>query len=249
MRVFFNAPYPIFGKATAPLSIAFQQRSPYYWWWECLRRNEQYLACCANGGKGDLAALYADFGDVLNDSFKDWWSKDERGAKLFGEKHLEVAFRELKGANEWDSKWTADKVMVVSVPLESGKRQLMKLFGAMLKGLGDRHKGKRGRKKMSDSTASTAQYPLHRIVSIHTLRIQLAVYDAVVENKRSNGGKTLAQIGAKLKLVKTAMPISTDDKVTAYDKRNIMAATVSRHYKDAARIIANTAKGEFPNSK
>jgi hypothetical protein len=29
----------------------------------------------------------------------------------------------------------------------------------------------------------------------------------------------------------------------------VLAATVSRHYKDAKQIIANTAKGEFPNSE
>ena len=28
----------------------------------------------------------------------------------------------------------------------------------------------------------------------------------------------------------------------------VLAATVSRHFKDAQRIVANTAKGQFPNS-
>lgn len=248
MRVFFSAQYPLFGKTAKPLSLAYQQRSPYYWWWEFLRRNEHYLDCCATDGTGDLAELYADFGDVRNDTFKHWWSQTERGAVLFGEKHLAVPFKELKDASEWDSSWTADKVMVVSVPLESGKRQLQKLFAALLQGLGERHAGKRGRKKLSDSSASTAKYPLHRVVSIHTLRIQLAVYDAVMEKKRTNSTKTLATIGKELRLVESAMPSADDDVSIAGIKRNVMAATVSRHFKDAQRIVANTAKGQFPNS-
>jgi hypothetical protein len=34
----------------------------------------------------------------------------------------------------------------------------------------------------------------------------------------------------------------------AAKRRAVLAATVSRHFKDAQRIIANTAKGQFPNS-
>jgi hypothetical protein len=58
----------------------------------------------------------------------------------------------------------------------------------------------------------------------------------------------MAQIGAELRLVPTAMPDSSDTTSTAMLKRNVMQATVSRYYKDAGNIIANTAKGQFPNS-
>ena len=53
----------------------------------------------------------------------------------------------------------------------------------------------------------------------------------------------------KLKLVEDAMPLATDDKDTAEDKRNVMTSSVSRYYREASRIIANTGKGQFPNNK
>lgn len=246
MRVHFKAQHPIFGRADKPLGLAYQQRSPYYWWWEFLRRNEKYLACCETGDKGKLAALYADFGDVRNDTFKKWWTAGERGAKLFGEKPLPLSLKELASASEWDASWSRESVMVVAVPLEVAKRRLQSYFAQLLK---KRHKGQRGRKALSDKDASSARYPLSRNVSIHTLRIQLSVYDAVIANRSAEKKRTLAEIGASLRLVPTAMPDKKDDKRDAALKRNVMAATVSRYFKEAECIVLNTAKGQFPNSK
>ena len=243
MGIVFKALHPVFGRGNKPLGLAYQQRSPYYWWWEFLRRNEDYAACCASGGKGNLAALHADFGVVSNDNFKDWWN--EHGFHLFAEKPKPVKLAELDNPSEWDSSWTKDSVMVVAVPLDISKRHLQGFFARLLK---ERHGGKRGRKALSDSDASNARYPLHRNVSIHTLRIQLSVYDAVMQKKRGERKTTLADIGKDLKLVKSAMPDSKDTRHEAELKRSVMAATVSRHFKDAQRIVANTAKGQFPNS-
>ena len=96
---------------------------------------------------------------------------------------------------------------------------------------------------------STAKYRLHRPVSTATLEIQLAVYDAVMAKRRGESFKTLAEIGTDMKLVRTAMPRAGDHPYDAAQKRNIMAATVSRHFRATERIIANVVKGEFPNSR
>lgn len=246
MRVHFKALHPVFGRSEKPLGPAYQHRSPYYWWWEFLRRNQEYRACCEAGGKGALAALYADFGDVRNDTFKQWWTEGERGAKLFGEMPLPLSLKELASVSDWDASWSRESVMVVAVPLGIAKRRLQSYFAHLLK---KRHKGQRGRKALSDTDASTARYPLSRNVSIHTLRVQLSVYDAVIANRHTENKLTLAEIGASLRLVPTAMPDKIDDKRDAALKRNVMAATVSRYFKEAERIVLNTAKGEFPNSK
>jgi hypothetical protein len=66
--------------------------------------------------------------------------------------------------------------------------------------------------------------------------------------KQGNDKRTLAKIGADLGLVDDAMPNSKDDLDTAMDKRNVMSATVSRYFRQAQSIVANTAKGQFPNS-
>lgn len=245
MRVHFVAPYPLFGLAKKRLPLSQQQRSPYYWWWAFLRRNEDYLACCERGGKGKLAKLYKDFGDVRPDDFHAWWTAGQRGARLFGEKTLPLNVKELKGADEWSSDWRPESVMVVAVPLDLPKRYLQSKFAELLK---KRHDGRRGRKKAEEAYSSTANYQLHRNVSLPTLMAQLAVYDAVMEKRRGNTNKTLAKIGEELKLVASAMPRASDHRHDAEHKRNVMAATVSRHLKVAERIVANVAKGQFPNS-
>ncbi len=203
------------------------------------------MSCCERGGTGKLAGLYENFGDVRGDDFHAWWTKDKRGARLFGEKPLPLNLKELKNASEWDSEWHQDGVMVIAVPLNLPKRHLEAKFSELLK---NRHDGRRGRKKADDAHLSTAKYQLHRNVSVPTLRIQLDVYDAVMAKKRGEVDKTLARIGQDLKLVASAMPRSTDLKDEAEHKRNVMTATVSRHFKAAERIVANVIKGQFPNS-
>lgn len=243
MSIVFKAQHPIFGRGKKLLGKSYQQRSPYYWWWEFLRRNDAYAACCESGGTGDLAGLYTDFGVVSNDNFKEWWAG--HGFRLFAEQSKPVKLFELDNASRWDSAWTKDAVMVVAVPLDIPKRNLQGFFARLLKA---RHGGKRGRKALSDADASNARYPLHRNVSIHTLRIQLAVYDAVVAARASEKKITLAQIGERLKLVPKTNKLTEGEVMDAARRRSVLAATVSRHFKDAQRIIANTAKGQFPNS-
>lgn len=243
MGIVFKAQHPVFGRGKRTQPVSRQEESPYYWWWQFLRRNDAYQACCQNGGEGELSQLYQDFGDVSNDDFKAWWMK--RGYYLFAETPKPVRLGELDSPEEWDRAWTKNDVMVVAVPLDIPKRDLTRFFSKLLK---DRHGGKRGKKVLANREASTARYPLFRDVSASTLKKQLAVYDAVMAGRRGEHKRTLAQIGVKLELVEKAMPDVKDDVLDAAEKRNVMSATVSRYFRDAQRIIANTAKGQFPNS-
>lgn len=51
-----------------------------------------------------------------------------------------------------------------------------------------------------------------------------------------------------LKLVPKSNKRTEGEVMDAARRRSVLAATVSRHFKDAQRIIANTARGQFPNS-
>lgn len=244
MGIVFKGQHPTWGRGKKASLTGTQADSHYFYWWEFLRRNEEYAACCAAGGTGELAGLYEKFGDVLNDTFKDWWR--EHGYHLFAEERKPLQLKELNDPSEWDSSWTKDHAMVVVVPLDIPKRYLQGFFARLLK---ERHGGERGRKALSDKNASTACFPLHRNVSVETLKKQLAVYDAVMAKKQGKDKRTLAKIGADLELVEDAMPASKDTISDAMDKRNVMSATVSRYFRQAQRIVANTAKGQFPNSE
>jgi hypothetical protein len=246
MKTRFLAIHPLIGTKHKPSPLRYQQRSVYYWWWAYLRRNGDYLACCARGGKGKLAGLYADFGDVREDEFRSWWGgKQQRGASLFGEQPSDFVVRKIDGSGDWQRAWDADDtVLTVAVNLTVGRRKLQADFARLL---AKEHKGRRGRVAMA-SVKSTARYPLYRNFSVHSLKMMLAAYDAWAANELlpRDQRKRQWELGESIRLVPNA--ITTKNDIDAVDKRNTMSAAFNRAVKNARNIIANTARGEFPNS-
>jgi hypothetical protein len=222
--------------------------SPYYWWWQYLRRNADYIACCEKGGKGKLAKLYADFGDVRDDNFHKWWTTDERGAVLFGEQPLTAKFAELNSASDWQPNWDKDAVMVISIPLAMSKRRLKSEFSKLLD---MRHSGhKPGRPSLTNMKAvSTAKYKIERNYTINNLMTALEVYDLwnANQSKPKNERLTLWEIGKSLNLNKNynadAISANSADRLIG---RNILGATTGRYIRQAKSIISNTSLGKFP---
>jgi hypothetical protein len=241
----FLAQHPTFGTKNNPRSLSYQQQSPYYWWWTYLRRNADYLACCENGGKGKLAKLYKDFGDVREDNFKRWWTEGQRGGNLFAENKAAMKLTLLEDKSQWDESWTQDQVLIIAVPLTSSKRYLQSSFSRILK---DRHTAKRGRtKKLLEM--SNSQYPLERNYTIESLRKTLQVYDEYVRTRTEAKKVPLWKVGETLRLVPTAMTAPKYMPEENFLRRNVMGATVKRYLKNAEKIIAGTALGKFPVSK
>jgi hypothetical protein len=246
MRKKFLAIHPLIGTKHKPSAIHLQQRSPYYWWWAFLRRSADYISCCERGGVGELAALYADFGDVRSDDFRSWWgAPNNKGEYLFAEEALELSVQKIDTADDLSKRWGCN-VLYVAVNMDLGRRHLQQKFADLLQ---TEHKGKRGRKSLQ-SAASTARYPLHRNFTQHSLKVMLDAYDAVVANDAlpKEQRKPLWAIGESLKLVPNAMPHKWDNHYDTRKKHATMTMTVSRYVKQARAIIANTAKGQFPNS-
>jgi hypothetical protein len=246
MQKKFLAIHPLIGTKLKPSALHLQQRSPYYWWWAYLRRNADYIACCERGGVGALAALYADFGDVRSDDFRSWWgAPNNKGEYLFAEKPLDLSVRKIDAASDLTKQWGCN-VLFVAVNMDLGRRHLQKKFADLLQAS---HTGKRGRKSLQ-SAASSARYPLHRNFTQHSLKVMLDVYDAVLANDAlpKEQRKPLWAIGESLKLVPNAMPHKWDNLYDTRKKHATMTMTVSRYVKQARAIIANTTKGQFPNS-
>ena len=245
MATFFLAPYPTFGTAKNRKSPAFQKRSPYFWWWEYLRRNQDYLDCCASGGQGPLAHLYRDFADVRDKEFRIWWQEERRGARLFGERSLAVKLHEMESAANWHPDWTKDKIMVVVFPLEMSKRRL--LFEAR-RLLDERHTGRKGRPALA-KVQSTARYKLSRNYTTANLETALSVYDLWCANEAKPKSERLKQweIGVELKLnavaIKDALSDLKQDRAVG---RNILGATVKRYLTQAQKTIKSLEHGVFP---
>lgn len=241
----FLAPHPTFGTKNKPRTLSYQQQSPYYWWWVYLRRNEDYLDCCEKGGKGKLAKLYKNFGDVREDNFRKWWTEGERGGKLFSENNPELTLRELLDKTEWDDAWARSEVLVVAIPLTSSRRYIQ----SRLKRLLDKHHhaDRPGRKK-SKLANSNANFPLERGYTIENLQKTLQVFDAYLKVKDRKPKVPLWKIGEQMRLVPSAM---TADNMSVNERqvyRNVMAASVRRYINNAEKMIANTALGRFPLS-
>lgn len=249
MKKSFLASYPRIGTKNNRTSTEVLGKSPYYWYWAYMRRNEEYIKCCANNGKGRLAKLYKDFGDIRGDDFAQWWGgKNQKGSYLFGEVPNEVNLTQIKSKDEWSESW-GDDIAVIAVNLNASKRDLKKYFA---KFLNRSHKGKQGRKSMR-TTPSTARYKLYRNYSVENLRKMLAAYDAWVANEALPKHQQLSmwQIGESINLVPAAMPPKHKDyklQDNVKMRHNTMTVAMSRYVKQAKIIIANTSLGVFPKS-
>jgi hypothetical protein len=246
-RTHFIADHPVFGRGKNRLPDTQQKRSPYYWWWAYLRRSEAYLQCCAEGGVGPLASLYADFGDVREADFHKWWTAGQRGAYLFAEQKLEARFGELVTPDQWNPAWSADDVMIVAVPLRVSNRRLKGNFAKLLD---SRLQRSRGRPALAKIT-QTARYPLARNYTVQNLERTLEAYDLWLANQAlpKPVRKTLWEIGVEMRFNREASKQALSK--TAAERllgRNMLGAHVKRYVSQAQEIIKNVENGVFPVS-
>ena len=242
----FLSQHPLFGTKHKPLPSRYQERSAYYWWWEYLKREESYTAWCNGDRKNDYSDLFNDFGDVRKIDFRTWWTKGDRGARLFAEQPREIRQSRLISKDEWKEDWTLDEAAVFVIPLQIGRRKIQSLFAKQLAKI---HTGRRVRNYLR-SVTSTALYPLVRNFNVHSLKIGLMVFDECYANQQLPRDQKLPMwaIGQRLKLIQSALPKKDDTKYETTNKRNVMTAAVSRYLKQTSRIIKNTSLGRFPDS-
>ncbi len=246
-RVHFLAPHPLFGRVNNRLPETQQKRSPYYWWWAYLRRSEAYVQCCAEGGSGRLASLYAEFGDVREDNFHKWWTTGQRGVHLFAERKLEAPFGELTSLDQWNPAWKKKDVMIVAVPLRESNRRLKGKFAKLLD---SRLQRKRGRPELAKVT-QTSRYPLARNYTVQNLERTLEAYDLWLANQAlpKSERKTLWEIGVEMRFnreaSRQAMSKTSAERLLG---RNMLGAHVKRYVSQAQEIIKNVENGVFPVS-
>jgi hypothetical protein len=227
----FPYKHPLFGTKNNPKSGS---NSVYYYWWAFLKRNKDYLACCQAGGKGSLSKLYADFGDVRGDSFKEWWSSDGRGVRLFAEPtsaSVEVLKSGVAAPN-------ASEYLTLALPKNLPKRYLLRRIGELLS-KEENHPGARGRQH---ARMSKAKFQVKGQPNLAGLALTLKVYDFKVANPHLK----LWEIGDQLPRFMVGNKISNKDTHgELVSKRNVLAASVARYVKKAEVMIASTSAGEL----
>lgn len=229
--------HPTFGTKSRPKASSAWNSTVYYCWWLYLKRNKNYMACCDAGGKGALASLYEDFGDVRGDDFKAWWSEDSRGVRLFAEPRVDETARVMQTGEQAAD---ASEVVTLCLPLYLPKRFLLKRCRELL---GNLHKGKRGKQQ---AKLSRANYRIKGQPNIPALKQALMVYDAIEEAEGIKPKKPYWKIAMDLKIVEKKMRIQPSDTAAeSADKRNILTAIVGRYKKRVEEYIKATSHGAF----
>lgn len=230
----FPYQHPTFGTEKKPKPKRNWEETIYFLWWSYLKRSDQYIETCESGGKKGLVNLYEDFGDVRGDSFKEWWSKDSRGMRLFAEPQALASIRVVTKKELEDIE---GETLLVSVPLSLPKKFLLERFRKIL---AEHHKGERGRQY---AKRSNAKYQFKGQPNIQGMKTALMVYDYIRANPKTKlweVGKILPQFKIELEeCVKKSI-------IPSYDLKRTIEATVSRYKRKALASIAKTEMGMFP---
>jgi hypothetical protein len=258
------SPHPTFGSYKQPTQSRVEA-SPYYWWWYALTLNDAYRQLCEQAsehtllsrpqteGRGRMHAVYADFGDVRYEgcryvAFASWWrervnTKETRGEYLFAEPLHTRTVRALHTVDEATAVLGSGEVLVLAVPLAMQRQHIDKALNRLLvKQLGNPKRGKQVR----NPKLSQARYRLNKPVLPATLKKAFAVYDLRVEAAQKNTNLSNDAVAQRVGISNRQKSIDKQAKYTEAERRRVLSATVSRHYKDAKNMIEQAALGCFP---
>jgi hypothetical protein len=238
----FTVRHPLFQRKESNSGI-WWEKSVYYLWWEFLRRHDGYKETCENGGNGKYAELYADFGNVHEGPFKEWWTKDGRGARLFAEPPMpnSVAALTSEEIEALPQDWDAGSLLIVAIPLNLPKRFIQQRLSRLL---ARHHKRKRGQQTFKESRA------LYRIATrfkVHSLKKMLELYDL----RKSQPNLPLWEVGQTFHLGNALTKDERDqgrarNNYGAVEKKNVSAVAASKKLKAAKSIIEGVGRGVFP---
>jgi hypothetical protein len=233
----FTFRHPLFRRQRSE-SGEWWQNSVYYLWWEFLRRHEGYRRTCENGGSGKYAKLYADFGNVHGVTFKEWWTKDGRGARLFSEPPLPTSVIALDPQDVLGlaKGWKAGSVLVVAIPLNLRKRFILRKFNELL---AKHHTRRRGQRTFRESQAL---YPIAAQFNCHSLKKILDTYHM----RQSQPDLTLWEIGDRLALGTKLTREELAGQSSSIRKKSVLAVAASKKLALARRIIDGVGQGVFP---
>lgn len=225
----------------APRNLPYRDAEPYkasiyYWWWAFLMRNTGYQQICATSGRGELAGLYQDFGNIFERDFLTWWQCHQG---LFAEK---TALIEQDGAAPLSSTllYHIDPKRPLSQIQEEIKALHMHAHAIMPVAL--------------PKQTSSAKYPIYTNVSAHTLHKVLTIWDLRCAHPDTSAYDLGVLAGFRANILappkygetRTHAAIKTD----AHNKqvRTRIANQTNRYLRTAEQYIDNVGRGEFPKA-
>lgn len=224
------------------------QQSPYYWWWAYLHLSKDYWWVCQCQGKADdarLRSMYRDFGDVFTMSFEQWWLS--KGQTLFAERLSPPEVRELDRINMRLSPGMSAHLLL-EIPLNLTEATIIKQVKKLLRNHPSREVQRRSSAKRALAKFTGIRKDLLQIAHLTwQMHWQTRDLSQTYRIGQVQGSKSLYQIGKELRLVRTCMPVVTDNAERAAKRVNGMKVAVSRMLARANHLAQNAAAGTFPS--
>ena len=215
------------------------KKTPIYWWFLTLQASDEYVLCCRNQGKGNLAGLYSDFGDVDKKSFAQWWAN--QGRKTFAERKKFKQVEAIDERSKLERLSIHEDRLIIEVPLTLRRQTAIRQIGKELK------KAYESRDAVDIWQQSTARRQVVKSkMRMKTIEMLLKVWQIRNEfPKLSN-----YEIGQKAQIDLDILARTTDgDQIDEALERRRMTIAVSRYLAQAKRLIANAEQGIFPSIK
>ena len=212
------------------------RKSPAYWWYRCLLANDEYEYCCRHGGKGEMSALYADFGDVFELSFPQWWMR--HGRKLFTEIKPFKKTQIIESTEQLQNTRLSKDKLIIEIPLTLRKQTVIRQIGRILK-------AEYENRVVDVMQVSTARRKIvkskMRMSTVEQLLKVKAVRDA-------NPRMTLNEVGIAAEIVLDLNArIYDEGEMSDADERRRMTIAVGRLLRQAKNLITNAGMGKFPS--
>jgi hypothetical protein len=213
------------------------KKTPIYWWFLTLQASDEYLLCCRNQGKGKLANLYKDFGDIDKKSFAQWWAN--QGRKIFAERKKFKKVEVVEDRRQLERLSIHKDRLIIEVPLSLRRQTAIRQIGRELK------KVYESRDFVDIWKQSSAKRQVIKSkVRMSTVELLLNIWQI------RNEHPTLSnyEIGQKAKIDLDIFARTTDgDQIDEALERRRMQIAVSRYLSQAKNLIANAEKGIFPS--
>lgn len=237
----------------------------YQCWYEFLKRSTRYRECCLRGGTGDLAELYADFGDIHTQLWPEWWAAHQG---LFSDVEPMFLINEIDTKEQFDWMFDdrADDLLGLVVNLSAPKEKILAAIDAVLKRrmgenlarenselLKNNPKAKPKKRQSSFETDLYHRYGLDPVPSkrdVAALWRILSVYDNYQLKKKESQSTTLAEIGGEEKIDRFELEkMSIIEKQNHAEENIRISKMISRDLLLAKDLISNVELGLFPKHR
>jgi hypothetical protein len=241
----------------------------YKCWFEFLKRSERYKECCAQGGTGELASLYEDFGNIHAAGllWEDWWASHEQ---LFSGIEPLFVLNEIQSVEDFNFLWEEDQedLLALVINLYAPKETILNAVEEAVARLQLELRRKENEiiKKDNPKAKVTERFgrpkldpsfyhrygltPVPSSVDLQVLERVLEVYDWCTKDgqqlpkNRDDWFEKALDLGIMVEAsskskMQYAPPSLAEERLQRAEK-------IKRYFRQAKEIIENVEKGIFP---